>query len=85
MYTRSLKPKLARLRRQASELGIPNSGKPLGAFVDTLVFEAGLKAAVREELHGIKCSADPGTALADDFQVGKDGNHLNCHFREVRF
>ena len=81
-YKVSLKPKLARLRRQASELGFPNSGLPVGAFVDTLGFEAGLKEAVCEEFHGVIDSSDSSRALADDFQVGKDGNHLNWHFEK---
>lgn len=64
-YKASLKPRLARLRRQASQLGLPNAGLPVGAFVDTLGFEGGLKTAVREEFHGIVSSTDPTRALMD--------------------
>ena len=81
-YKLSLKPRLARLRRQASQLGMPNAGLPMGAFVDTLGFEAGLTEAVREEYHGIVSAADPSRALADGFQVGKDGSHLNWHLEK---
>lgn len=81
-YKQSLKPRLARLRRQASAIGMPNSGLPMGAFVDTLGFEAGLKEAVCEEFHGIVNSSDPSRALETGFQVGKDGNHLNWHFEK---
>ena len=81
-YKLSLKPKLSRLRRLASQLGMPNSGLPVGGFVDTLGFEAGFKQAVKEEFHGIMRSDDPRCALADGFQVAKDGNHLNWHFEK---
>ncbi|CAK0845978.1 unnamed protein product, partial [Prorocentrum cordatum] len=81
-YKLSLKPKLARLRRQASALGMPSCGLPVGAFVDTLGFEAGLKEAVAEEFHGVVDCGDPRRLLSDGFQVGKDGNHLNWHFEK---
>ena len=73
-YKKSLQSRLAKLHRNAQNLGMPHDGAPRGAFLDALHYESGVKDAVLAEF-----PRQPSMA----FMAGLDPNHSNYAFDKL--